>query len=67
MADGKQSTGLAEDLEIPWPAKPKSTECEKVRFRAEALRADIFSALEERRGSFLQGWRMGFLYDLKFL
>ena len=31
-------SGLAEDLEIPWPAKLKSMECEKVRFSAEDLR-----------------------------
>lgn len=31
-------SGLAENLEIPWPAKLKGIECEKVRFRAEDLR-----------------------------
>ena len=31
-------SGLAEDLEIPWPAKLKRITCEKVRFRAEDLR-----------------------------
>lgn len=30
-------SGLAEDLEIPWPQKLKSIKCEKVRFRAEDL------------------------------
>ena len=30
-------SGLAEDLEIPWPAKLKRITCEKVRFRAEDL------------------------------
>ena len=30
-------SGLAEDLEIPWPTKLKRMECEKVRFRAEDL------------------------------
>lgn len=31
-------SGLAEDLEIPWPEKLKGITCEKVRFRAEDLR-----------------------------
>lgn len=31
-------SGLAEDLEIPWPEKLRSIKCEKVRFRAEDLR-----------------------------
>lgn len=30
-------SGLAENLEIPWPAKLKRITCEKVRFRAEEL------------------------------
>jgi hypothetical protein len=30
-------SGLAEDLEIPWPAKLKRITCEKVRFRVEDL------------------------------
>lgn len=30
-------SGLAEDLEIPWPQKLESIKCEKVRFRAEDL------------------------------
>lgn len=30
-------SGLAEDLEIPWPQKLKQIHCEKVRFRAEEL------------------------------
>lgn len=30
-------SGLAEDLEIPWPEKLRSIKCEKVRFRADEL------------------------------
>lgn len=30
-------SGLAEDLEIPWPQKLRQIHCEKVRFRAENL------------------------------
>lgn len=30
-------SGLAEDLEIPWPKKLRSIKCEKVRFRVEDL------------------------------
>ena len=31
-------SGLAENLEIPWPEKLKGITCEKVRFRVEDLR-----------------------------
>ena len=53
-------SGLAEDLEIPWPEKLKRITCEKVRLRAEDLRplseyVRILDTIEMKDCEFAEG------------
>ncbi len=53
-------SGLAEDLEIPWPAKLKRITCEKVRLRTEDLRplseyVRILDTIEMKDCEFAEG------------